>query len=176
MLNMSVENIRKLMGSEIELQHWSHPRTTNCYAFALGLDVSEDAICKKAYIPGHIAENIIGTDTYDITTSEQLEKYVCNDLMALGLRYEEVDVLNRVPRLKIYNEECETWDILLFMEPSTAYWRDFHFAKVGSDGKLYHKQGWGRKPQKTSITDISEYGYHFVKRYRLSLDRKRDIK
>ena len=171
MLKMEIKNIRKNMGSDINCNNWNHPRSTNCYAFSLGLNVPEREICNCAYIPGNIAHQVIGTEKYDIENSDELIKAFLNDLLALGLRYEEVDYLDKVPRLRVEYESDDSWDILLFIEDQEKMFRDFHFVKVGKDGKLYHKRGWSCKPSKTTVEDVNSYGYSFVKRYHVTLDR-----
>ena len=79
MLNMSVENIRKLVGQEITYENWIHSFTTNCYAFAMGFDVSEEDICYHAYGLGYISSNILGTKPWKFRTVKGAERQLLYD-------------------------------------------------------------------------------------------------
>ena len=52
-----MKSIYNLKGKiNINKKHWYHFIKTNCYAYALGLDINEDRIMKKAYQPGVISD------------------------------------------------------------------------------------------------------------------------
>ena len=38
---------------------WENKSTSNCYAFALGLDIPEKKICEAAYVPGVMSGSLI---------------------------------------------------------------------------------------------------------------------
>ena len=129
MLNMSAENIRSIIERNYDADYrtWQNIRSTNCYAFALGLDVPEGKDYEWASLPGAIGHEFLRTP---------FDEY--------------------------------TWDILLFTTGSK--YGDFHFVRIGSDGNWYCK--WGNHvPEPTSMEEVTQDGYIFAKKYRLSLDR-----
>ena len=179
MLKMSIENIRRIMQDGIcfedRLSEWKNIIQTNCYAFALGLDVKEDDIYPdaNAYWVGNIANLVIGTETDDEADSvERVERLLLNDFQALGINYQVFQDVDKYQYLKELEHPNDCWDILLFIDSSI---HDHHFARVGRDGILYHKPGWGYAPKATSIEHIerirewSKSRFVFEKRYRVSL-------
>ena len=59
-LNMSIEEINMRMKFNC-CSFWHNLSTTNCYAYALGIDISENDIIKRAFQPG-----VIGSIIFDI--------------------------------------------------------------------------------------------------------------
>jgi len=55
MLNMPIKEIKGLIS--LREEYWEYIFQTNCYAFALGIDIPENDICKNAFQPGVIAAN-----------------------------------------------------------------------------------------------------------------------
>ncbi len=185
MLNMSIENIRKLMEHEIVLSDW-HSRfdvnckypskeipfsewenhlDNNCYAFALGLDICEKEVCPDAFIPGNIASHLNGTKSSMFKTERGAIRGLLRDFRALGLEYKEIS--KDYPPIKDQNNN--SWDILFYIGTCCGSF-DMHFVRVGKDGLFYHKPGWIKGPRQMELKDI-ENNYHFVKRYRLSLNK-----
>ena len=172
MIKMSITNIRKSMSHERSYLDWKNILTTNCYAFALGIDIPEENICKYAYDIGGISRTI---DSDEIIDPSLLDSYedtydidLACDFETLGLEYEESDN----PELfckDIPSYPGRYFDILLFLSSRID---DFHFARYGKDGKLYHKRGFFLPPEETTIKFIEEDKYQFVKRYRLYLSRR----
>lgn len=178
MLKMSVEDVIRIMREGIyfedRLSEWKeYDCSTNCYAFVLGIKAKEDDICTNAYWPGNISKNVMGTENDDFAdTVVRLEKQILNDFQALGINYKVFQDVDKYQYLKELEHPRECWDILLFRNPKTL---DYHFARVGMGGILYHKPGWGYVPRITDIEQIentkslSNTGFKFEKRYRVNL-------
>ena len=178
MLKMSVEKVIRIMRDGIyfenRLSEWNeYLYSTNCYAFSLGIKAKEDDICPNAYWCGHIANSVLGTETDDEADNvERVEGLILNDFQALGIDYQVFQDVDKYQYLKELEHPSDCWDILLFIDSST---HDYHFARVGSEGILYHKPGWGYAPKATSIEHIerirewSNSRFVFEKRYRISL-------
>ena len=169
MIKMSINNIRKSMSYERKQLDWKNIKTTNCYAYALGIDIPEQDICEYAYDLGGISRMIDNDEIPDFYIAkpyrDTYEVDVTSDFDILGLEYEESD------KPDFYSRDLCTYpgryfDILIFLHNE---WDDFHFARYGKDGKLYHKRGFVLPPQETTIDFIENRGYEFVKRYRLYL-------
>ena len=181
MLEMSVENIRRVMRDGIcfekRLSEWGKNKwSTNCYAFALGLNVDEDDICPYAYRIGNISLQakwpFISVDPSNKISA--IEPLILDDFQALGIDYEIFMDKDESQYLQELDHPNDCWDILLFISPSDGY----HFVRVGSDSLLYHKLGWGKLPELTDFEDIKrEYkGCKFERRYRLSLDSRNNAR
>lgn len=171
MLKMSVENIRRIMKEGMNFEGnfplWNYRFDSNCYAFVLGLDVNVNDICDNAYWPGNIAKHVIKTRINNYaSTAERVERQVFNDFNALGITYEVHEDENKYQYLQEIDHPSEYWDILFFRNPCN---RDYHFARVGSNGILYHKPGWQALPKIADVEDIENSGYQFIKRYRVKL-------
>ena len=54
MLKMSLNEIRGKI--QMYPENWINMHTTNCYAYALGLDIRQSDICDYAYQPGTISD------------------------------------------------------------------------------------------------------------------------
>ena len=178
MLKMSVENVIRIMRDGIyfedRLSEWNeYSYSTNCYAFALGIKAKEDDICPHAYWCGYIANSVLGTETDDkADTVERVERLILNDFQALGIDYQVFQDVDKYQYLKELEHPSDCWDILLFINPES---HDYHFARVGRDGILYHKPAKSLAPRATSIEHIEntksifKTGPIFEKRYRISL-------
>ena len=157
MLNMSVENIRKVMRDGIcfekRLSEWKNRYSTNCYAFALGLDVDEDDICPWAYRVG----NIYLQDKWSLPRMldpdnkiREIESFMLDDFQTLGINYKIFIDKDKNQYLQELDHPGDCWDILFFI----SYKDGYHFARVGSDGILYHKPGWDDLPSPTDFENI----------------------
>ncbi|MGM9877562.1 MAG: hypothetical protein ACI33S_02830 [Bacilli bacterium] len=159
MLNMPIKEIRELISLREEF--WENDFETNCYAFALGLDIPENDICKNAFQPGIIAANVLNIPVSEIVKLK-IEDRIILDFKVLKLGYKITETDERQNNRTLGNYWCKSWDVLLFLKES-----EFHFTRVNSDGEMYHKIGYFGIPQKTSIEENEKRGYTFSKRYRL---------
>lgn len=69
---------------------WFHINTTNCYAYALGLDIKESNICEYAYQPGTISSTSNLADS-DYFSYSDLINGIEGDLKALNIFYREIE-------------------------------------------------------------------------------------
>ena len=164
MLNMSILDIRREMNFNYDV--YENILETNCYAYALGLDIPETKICKYAYDLGIIASHIFNIPYAKIKKLTNEERMLL-DFKALKLGYKES--FEQEPMKYIFkgNYYCILWDILLFTDYTD---NDFHVARVDFDGELHHKLGRHiTEPKITCIDDIEKLGYTYERRYRLSL-------
>ena len=171
MLNMSVENIRKLVGQQITYENWHNNFTTNCYAFAMGFDVSEEDICYHAYGLGYISSNILGTKPWNFRTAKGAERQLLYDFKSLGLTWKSSTDRERFLIPRPIEQEENSWDILFFIKDYERRF-DIHFARVDKDGVISHKPGWILYPRPTTVEDIEKSNYQFVKHYHLTLNGK----
>lgn len=171
MLNI---NLKEISGKiKLYPESWDNIHTTNCYAYALGLDIPEYEICKGAYQPGTISTDfnpLIFNEYFDYNTLiENLEK----DLKMLDISYREVapdeKLANNEWKISVFTENCDNERII-----------DFHFLRQKSDGIWYHKNGF---PGKISNKDRSGKiiidptkcylaGYKYQKCYALNLEKR----
>lgn len=77
-LKMSIKEIKQLIS--LREDYWEYNFDTNCYAFALGLDVPEEEIIKNAYKLG-----VIGSILQSIPT-EELKKLTLEERLFFGFR------------------------------------------------------------------------------------------
>ena len=159
MLNMPIKEIKEKIS--LREEYWENNFETNCYAFALGLDIPENDICINGFQPGIIASKI-----FDISLDElarlKVEDRMILDLKALKIGFKLSEVTMNQEYKSLGNYWCNSWDILLFLNEN-----DFHFARINRNGEMYHKIGYFGSPQKTSIEKIEKRGYSLSKIYRL---------
>ena len=154
---------------ENRLSEWKNIESSNCYAFALGLDVDEDEICPYAYRIG----NIFLQNKWSLWRSDpdnkirEIEEFILDDFETLGIECKIFRDKDKRQYLQELEHPNDCWDILLFVHRSGCY----HFVRVGSNGLLYHKVGWREVPKLTDFEEIQRIyrGYRFARRYRLSL-------
>ena len=114
---------------------WNNTFSTNCYAYALGLDIPEKEIIFKAYIPG-----TIGSIKYRIPSKKlnnlTLEVRISLDLKALNISYDECTQ----SEISFYdfNTDYYQWVIALFISSDG----DFHFMRKAWDNIWWHKKGY----------------------------------
>ena len=102
-LKISLNDLRNKI--DIKKTSWENMTTTNCYAYALGLDIPEENICKYAYDPG-----TIGNSNYPLYipfTYDELINNILIDLMALDIKYQFI-----LPNDVI---DIEAWKIAVFI-------------------------------------------------------------
>lgn len=139
-LNMSMDEIKSNIS--IIKTSWKNYSTTNCYAYALGLDLPEEKISENAYQIGVIGAQLFGFDYVDLRMMPY-EDRIKMDLFALGIELKEASPdFNTVIKSyysdgkKVFTEY--TWPIALFESDTNV-----HFLRKQSDGIWYHKYGYG---------------------------------
>lgn len=138
-LKMDLMELRRQIN--LNKKHWKHILTTNCYAYALGLDIPERRISNNDYFPGMIS-NFINKRPPFYTYSELLQGLYA-DLEALGIEIREIG-----PNEEIAKGE---WKIALFagevdMMPELFY--RIHFLRQRKNGIWYHKKWYKRVSNK----------------------------
>lgn len=139
-MEKNIELIRKNI--DIHNAVWKNTCSTNCYAYALGLDVPEREIRYCAYQPGVLGGYPHSVDRKGQFTYIALIESIYEDMKKLGIEIREV-----APTEIISDEE---WKIALFVAFLSRYPRelchDFHFLRQREDGTWYHKLGYYNSP------------------------------
>lgn len=175
-LKMSPNEIRSQI--QIKPKEWINLETTNCYAYALGLDINENDICEYAYQPGSISSKVANLIIhFNYFLYSVLIKNIEKDFETLGISYKEIE-----PDDEIQDDE---WKIALFVEFYDKYFMDdlisdFHFLRANSNGVWTHKHGYCNSPKKKDdsnkiITDLKECDltlYEYRKCYALRLNNQ----
>lgn len=146
-LKMSIKEIRDKI--DINCESWKYIKETNCYAYALGLDIPCDLINDHAYEPGTISNtNKFYEDELWHLNYNRFMYCLYSDLYNLGIEFKEV-----APTTKI---ECNEWKIALYTEflsyPGETI-LDFHFLRESKEGLWYHKIGWEDGPTNIDINN-----------------------
>lgn len=128
---MSSIDLEKLKRSiDINKKEWNNRFSTNCYAYALGLDIPDDDI----YFPG-----IIGGDKSlildcNVFSYDKLINNLILDFMALDLDYRESSSTDIISDFE--------WKIALLVSEKQGFCDEFHFLRQHKNGIWYHKPGW----------------------------------
>ena len=134
MERMSSEEIRNKI--EIYKDIWTNLNTTNCYAYALGLDIPEKDICKHAYQPGVMSGFYALEEDY--FSYDNLVKGINHDLEFLKIEAREIDPSDII--------NPDEWKIALFVHNSIFcppyLIPDYHFLKYYPDETWHHKFGY----------------------------------
>ena len=159
----------------LDKKNWKHILSTNCYAYALGLDIPERKIKAFAYVPGAIGNASVNLVRQRIFTYDELTSNINDDLLYLGISFVEC-----TPNEKTTKDELK---IALFTSYYAYmllgdYYCDFHFLREREDGTWYHKKGYIHRPNnldsnKNIITDPREC---YIKNYDYQLTYKLNIK
>lgn len=174
MLKMTLNKIRGQI--QIYPENWVNLYETNCYAYALGLDIKESQICSRAYQPG----NISGTSDLDRFKEYFLYSDLIigleKDLEALSISYREIE-----PTEQIKSDE---WKIALMVENYNKNIFDgslfnFHFLRTNKNGIWTHKSSYlGPISKKDNLNQIiidprecDLFSYEYKKCYALSLNK-----
>lgn len=136
-LKMSLQELRNSI--DLEKRDWINMSSTNCYAYALGLDIPQQEICDFAYVPGTISNSKSTIPSHKIFSYETLLKNIYLDLNTLGISFREINPLDDI--------SVEEWKIALFVtkvysDKGFVGLEDFHFLRQQSDGFWYHKGGY----------------------------------
>ena len=148
-LKISLLNIRNSI--TLDKRIWENIFETNCYAYALGLDIAESEICDDAYAPGTISNSLKSLANQELFRYSELLECLYSDFDALGISYREVLPQEQIP--------ADEWKIALFT--SRAYYSDnidllddYHFLRQHPNSIWYHKVGWYNYP--TNMDDNSK--------------------
>ena len=132
---VDINTLEKMRESiNISNNTWMNLETTNCYAYALGLDIPYYKIIDFAYDPGVISNSSIFLPSYKTFTYEVLLNNIFSDLDALGIDVREINPLE-----KVNNDE---WKIALFTAGDNENLTDFHFLRQRKNGLWLHKNGF----------------------------------
>ena len=148
---LNPEELRRLI--DLNKLDWQNKRDTNCYAYALGLDVN----LPKAFEPGEIGNSKIDLRNFDSFAYEQLLANIYVDLEALGIDYRDIEPLDDI-------EENE-WKIAIFTTRKYGEVIDFHFMREHKDGIWYHKNGAKIYNQTFNLIPIKNPKYAYVLGY-----------
>ncbi len=127
---LKVASTRKAINLKID--GWKNNKTTNCYAFALGLDVPSKEICNFAYAYNggylYLALSIWPIDIRGLGDKAKIEL----DFKILRLYYEQIGLYDQV-------RSPYEWKIAFFEDIQDG--SDFHFFRQAENGIWYHKYG-----------------------------------
>lgn len=174
MLKMSLNEIRGQI--QIYPENWKNIHTTNCYAYALGLDIVEHEICPYVYQPGTISNSSTLHQLPPYFFYQELIHGIEEDLKILDISYHEINSQDII-------EESE-WKMALYIklyekDIDDDLCSDFHFLRTNQNGAWRHKNGKGVLPNK-----LDDFGnrilnpetcdfifYEYKKCYALKLNR-----
>lgn len=114
---MDLKNLKKKI--DLKEGNWINTSSTNCYAFALGLDIPQDEICESAYYVGHIYR-YYNNIKVQYTPRDLLLQY---DFKTLSLIYKECNLNEKINKGE--------WKIAYF---DSIYECGFHFFKQTENG------------------------------------------
>lgn len=168
MLKMSLNEIRGKI--QMYPENWVNMYSTNCYAYALGLDIRQSNICDYAYQPGTISEttNIFKSKYFSY---DMLIKGIESDLELLQIAYRNVEEDEKLA----LNE----WKIALFVDKYHGSLIDFHFLRQKENGIWLQKKGYQGTISKRDHSDevivspssAELFPYIYKKCYALRLEK-----
>lgn len=157
-LKMSRQEI--VSAIDLEKLKYDYPYETNCYAFALGLDIPEKNIKPYAYQPGTISNATFKLYKNAQFKLDDIIRNVYSDLDYLNISYRKIDSKD-----DLLDDE---WKIALFTsDTDRGPFSHFHFLRQLQENLLwYGKEGYngiitnenylGKKM--VDIVDAKEYG------------------
>lgn len=173
---MNIININKLKEEMGPIEgEWNCTNTTNCYAFALGLDIPESKIIKHAYQLGVIGATIKNIPLRYLKYMSYEERLFL-DMEVLKITCEKT-FTDSMPRFSITQKyNYNKWVITLLENED-----DFHFLRKYHNGVWYHKRGYTKYPTNldsngkiiTDIKNCSISDYHYVGTYLIECKTKR---
>lgn len=175
MSTIKIKAIREEMGP-VE-GYWNYTDSTNCYAFALGLDVPESRILKHAYQLGVIGATIKNIPIRYLRYMTYEERLFL-DMEALKITCEKTSMDSMPAFYETKKYSYTKWVISLLENED-----DFHFLRKYHNGIWYHKRGYTKYPtnldsNKQIITDLNKCSisdYHYVGTYLLECKTKRRV-
>lgn len=165
-LKMSLQEIRNAI--DLNKTNWVHNGDTNCYAYALGLDIAECDIIEYAYVPGVMSGSSVRLYEDPPFQCTDFINNLYNDLNFLGIDFREV----KPNEIILPNE----WKIAIYTTPCRNGCMDFHFLRLCGDGMWHHKNGYNFRPtvyddDDKIITNIEDC-YLELKKYEKCLSLK----
>lgn len=156
---------------DLQEDNWHHISNTNCYAFAIGLDIPEIIIADNAYQIGTLASLIEGFSPDDLKKLSYEERFLL-DMNALNIKVTEEKISSLSYMETIKNYCFLSWVISLYQRVN-----DFHFIRKAYNGSWYHKRGYALAPSPllTEPTEANQEvikAYNHVKTYRLTCQFK----
>lgn len=144
-----MDNLKDIRNNiNIYQDNWNNIETTNCYAFALGIDMDKNIINKYAYNPGVISNSPIILSKHTAFKYEDLLNNIINDLTYLGINYEEINPNDLI--------DINEWKVAIFLKyykyRCTNLITDYHFLRE-INGIWYHKQGFNSYPTNLDSDD-----------------------
>jgi hypothetical protein len=144
-LNLKPSEITRDINIDEIPMYWYNIFTTNCYAYALGLDVDESSIAECAYQPGVMGSVIFNYPLINLKNMSTEEK-IFLDMEALKIRIKEANPSDNGDYRIFHKKDNETvssisfsWIISLYENENDL--NDFHFARKTDTGIWYHKEG-----------------------------------
>lgn len=128
---------------------WVNRYTTNCYAYALGLDIPEAEIIQGAYSPGTLSGALVDIGKATTFSYKDFVTNLYSDLEFLGIDFRKID-----PNQQIDESE---WKIAVFTSSFLGALDDYHFLRY-KDNFWHHKNGWYDNP--TYFDDRHEQIYN----------------
>ena len=182
-MKMKASKISKKIDIEKKPEEWEEVYGTNCYAYALGLDVCELDITRFAYQPGTIGRITYKRDLLRVS-SMSFEGRMRLDFRALGIRCVEATPEECASYKEYYHKDSDevssvthSWLISFYKAESNNV--DFHFVRKDLSGVWTHKMGFSKSPttkdtEGNIILDPRKCnfrGFRYVKTYRLTLNQ-----
>lgn len=171
-LKMDHTQIKDLI--RLREEYWENDFSTNCYAFALGLDIPEEEITENAYQLGVIGA-IVKQIPMEVMKRLSFEERFILDLEVLGINW-QASTIDDNSGFKISNGYTNLWWLVSLLSNG----RKFHFIRKSYDGIWYQKWGYFAPvvpfdfDQKiiTNPNDANFGAYKLVKTYKLSYTEK----
>lgn len=117
-------------------EYWENNFDTNCYAFALGLDIPENEIIKNAYQLGIIGA-IVKQIPMEVLKKLSFEERLILDLEVLGINW-QASTIDESSGFKIGNDCTESWWLISLLSNG----KNFHFIRKSYDEIWYQKWGY----------------------------------
>ena len=127
---------------KFEPEKWEGMYTTNCYAYALDLPISDPKTL--VFIPGNIGNESSERENRNIWTSTDLVEGVKRDLDFLGISYREDDISLKKGEYRI----------AIYVIPTVCSLPiGFHFVRQDETGEWSHKPSW-----KSEVKNLGKAG------------------
>ena len=156
----------------LKVDSWDYPSSTNCYAFALGLDVPFSKITKSAYVIGCFSEDSLKRKRINVYSLDY-QQALQYDLKRLGISCVEVD-----PTYVVNNFDANYTSFLIALYKGD---HDFHFLRKNNyDNTWYHKEGYVSFPKNrdddgqiiTNPEDAFLIRYDYINTYKLTFKNR----
>lgn len=173
-LKMSEDKLKQEM--KIKKIIWKCNDSTNCYAFALGLDIPEERILRHAYQLG-----VIGATIRNIPL-KHLKYMTYEERLYLDMNALKIPCLKTSQDINPYVDEYGKYYYLSWIISLYENDYDFHFLRKSENGIWYHKRGYLKFPTNVDtkghiITDLDNCSidnYHYIGSYKLECKVKKE--